>query len=301
MNKDLIKYKNKNQDNPSSFTLHPSPLLFVAYKPPFISSNRFLSQIKKRYKVKKAGFSGTLDPFAKGVLIIAFGVYTRLFRFLKKTPKVYRATLWLGAKSESLDIENIEKVENVFPFEKSKIEEVVKSFQGEITYTPPKFSAKKVEGKRAYELARENKDIKLKEVKSYIYDIKLLNYSHPFLTFEAEVSEGTYIRSLGELIAKKLGTFGALSNLERIREGDFFYENEKPLNPINYLKTKENFTTLSKDEILNGKKISINDLKIKDEGEYHLIFDDFFTIIEIKNQKVKYLLNNIPIFNEVVK
>jgi len=284
-----MKIEDKNITNNNSH------LLFVAYKPPFISSNSFLSQIKKRYKVKKAGFSGTLDPFAKGVLIIAFGVYTKLFRFLKKTPKIYRATLWLGAVSESLDIENIKKIKTILPFKEDEIKKAIKSFEGEIFYTPPKYSAKKIEGKRAYELVRENKEIKLKKVKSYIYKIKLLNYSHPFITFEAEVSEGTYIRSLGELIAKKLGTQGALSNLERIKEGKFFYENEKPLNPINYLKTKQNFTFLSKDEIKNGKKIDIKDLKIKEDGKYHILFEDFFTIIEIKNKKVKYLLNNIPL------
>ncbi|HHD83732.1 MAG TPA: tRNA pseudouridine(55) synthase TruB, partial [Campylobacteraceae bacterium] len=76
-----------------------SDRLFVAYKPAGIGSNRFLSQIKRRYGIKKAGFSGTLDPFAQGVLIIAFGKYTKLFRFLKKAPKTYRATLWLGAGS----------------------------------------------------------------------------------------------------------------------------------------------------------------------------------------------------------
>ena len=84
--------------------------LFVAYKPSFVSSNRFLSSVKKRYKVKKAGFSGTLDPFAKGVLIVAFGQYTKLFRYLKKSPKRYRATLWIGAKSPTLDIEKVTRI-----------------------------------------------------------------------------------------------------------------------------------------------------------------------------------------------
>ena len=81
--------------------------LFVIDKPKNISSNFYLKRIKWKYKVKKAGFSGTLDPFANGCLITAFGQYTKLFRFLKKTPKIYRATLWLGADSETLDIEKI--------------------------------------------------------------------------------------------------------------------------------------------------------------------------------------------------
>ncbi len=267
--------------------------LFVAYKPPFIGSNRFLSQIKKKYKIKKAGYSGTLDPFAKGVLIVAFGVYTKLFRFLKKTPKIYEATLWLGAKSETLDIEDIDEIKNILPISYKKVKDVVESLKGEIKYTPPKYSAKKLGGIRSYELARKEKDVKLPEITSFVYDIELINYSHPFITFKAKVSEGTYIRSLGELIAKKLGTVGALSSLERLKEGEFAYENEKALNPIKYLNTKENFTRLSKNEIKNGKKIYLKDLKIKEEGVFHLVFDDFFAIIEIKDKKVKYLLNNI--------
>ena len=81
--------------------------LFVIKKPIFISSNFYLRKIKRKYNTKKAGFSGTLDPFATGCLIVAFGQYTKLFQFLKKTPKTYRTTIWLGATSTSLDIENI--------------------------------------------------------------------------------------------------------------------------------------------------------------------------------------------------
>ena len=91
--------------------------IFVAFKPAEMSSNAFLGQIKKRYKNKKAGYSGTLDPFAKGVLIVAFGQYTKLFRFLKKTPKTYQATLWLGVKSLSLDNKNIQEIKVIKGFE----------------------------------------------------------------------------------------------------------------------------------------------------------------------------------------
>ena len=81
--------------------------LFVVNKPLHISSNFYLRKIKRKYKTKKAGFSGTLDPFACGCLIVGFGQYTKLFQFLKKTPKTYRTTIWLGATSNSLDNENI--------------------------------------------------------------------------------------------------------------------------------------------------------------------------------------------------
>ena len=269
--------------------------LFVVYKPPFISSNDFLFHIKKKYRVKKAGFSGTLDPFACGTLIVAFGAYTKLFRFLKKYPKRYRTTLWLGARSESLDIENITSITFVKKFSLVYIKEVVESFQGKFTYTPPKFSAKKIGGMRAYKLAAQKKEAKLAQVTSQIYAIRLINYNHPYITFEADVSEGTYIRSLGEHIAKKLGVTGTLSYLERLREGAFMYENEKELNPLCYLDTIQNFTSLSCDELWHGKKISIDTLTIQEDGIYHIVCPNFFTIIEVKGQTVCYLLNQIPL------
>lgn len=269
--------------------------LFVAYKPPFISSNDFLFRIKRKYKVKKAGFSGTLDPFACGTLIVAFGAYTKLFRFLQKYPKRYRATLWLGAKSESLDIENITSISFVRPFPLAQIQKVLKSFHGDFTYTPPKFSAKKINGKRAYKLAAQKKETNLSQVTSHIHTIRLIRYNHPFITFETDVSEGTYIRSLGEHIAKKLGATGTLSYLERLREGAFMYENEKELNPLCYLDTIQNFTSLSCDELWHGKKMSIDTLTIQKDGIYHIVCPNFFTIIEIEGKTIRYLLNQIPL------
>jgi len=268
--------------------------LFVAYKPPFISSNTFLSKLKKRYRVKKGGFSGTLDPFASGTLVIAFGAYTKLFRFLKTKPKSYRTTLWLGAKSPTLDIERVEKIEDIPKLPLKQIQKTIKNFEGPFTYTPPLFSAKRVKGRRAYELAHKGQKVDLKPITSQIYDIKLLHYRHPFITFEARVSEGTYIRSLGEAIAKALGYEGSLSYLERLNEGNFTFENERALDPIKYLSTQENRTTLSKEAILKGKKIKKEELAIQKEGKYHLLFDDFFTIIEVTAEGVKYLLNAIP-------
>ena len=142
--------------------------LFVVKKPMFISSNHYLSKIKRKYKVKKAGFSGTLDPFAKGCLIVAFGQYTKLFRYLKKTPKTYKATLFLGANSQTLDIENITKVDTINPFSINVIEDILNSFKGKIKQIPPKYSAKKIDGKRAYDLARAGEDFAMKMVKSQI-------------------------------------------------------------------------------------------------------------------------------------
>jgi tRNA pseudouridine55 synthase len=269
-------------------------MLFVARKPMYITSNAFLSRLKKKYNNKKMGFSGTLDPFACGCMIIASGQYTKLFRFLKKTPKIYIATLMLGAYSPTLDIEKIETITHVPTFSKEKIIDVLNMFIGKQKQTPPKYSAKKINGKRAYEIARENKNFEIKEIEIEIYDIKLINYSHPFITFEASVSEGTFIRTLGLDIAKKLNTTGCLTYLERTKEGKFFYECEKPLNPLEYLDMKENFYKGSEEDLILGRKLDIKDFEIKSEGLYFVKYGKYFAIIEI-GEKIKYILNRIEI------
>lgn len=270
--------------------------LFVVNKPIFISSNHYLNRIKRKYKNKKAGFSGTLDPFAKGCLIVAFGKYSKLFQYLKKSPKSYKATLYLGAYSPTLDLEKIEKITPVEKIEIEKIKSVLKSFLGKQKQLPPKYSAKKINGIRAYKIA--DQDIKLKECDIEIFDIKLINYCHPFLTFEATVSEGSYIRSLGFDIAKKLGVDGALTALERLNEGEFIFENEKALDPIKFLKTPKNEYLGDVNNLLLGKKLNIEDFSIKEENIYYIEFENYFSIIEITKNQVIYKLNLIKKFKE---
>jgi len=269
--------------------------IFVVEKPVFISSNGYLRKIKRKYNVKKAGFSGTLDPFAKGTLIIAFGQYTKLFQFLKKTKKTYQATLWLGAESDSLDIENFQGSTEIPKFDLKNIQETLNSMVGKIEYIPPKYSAKSINGERAYKLAREGKEVKLKSINSEIFQIKLLNYSHPFLSFEIEVSEGSYIRSFGEIIAKKLGTTGVLSSLNRIAEGDFKFENEKKLNPLELLSVPENRYLGEIENIELGRKLKRYDFENQEIGKYLIVLEKSFSIIQISDEKVSYLLNKVQL------
>ena len=269
--------------------------LFVIKKPIFISSNFYLKRVKRKFKVKKAGFSGTLDPFAKGCLITAFGQYTKLFRFLKKTPKTYRATLWLGTSSLSGDIENVTSISEVEKLNEENIKKELDKLHGDITYTPPIYSAKKIDGKRAYELAREGKEIKMKPSTMHVFNTKFIHYRHPYITFESSVSEGSYIRSLAQVLVENLGSVGTLSSLDRLNEGTFFYDNEKELNPLEYLDVEENIYTGSKEWVEFGKKINLEFLEKKQNGQYLIKFDDFFSIILIEDEKVSYLLNRITI------
>lgn len=230
-------------------------------------------------------------------MVIGTNSYTKLFPHLSKTPKVYRATLWLGAHSKSLDLEYIKLDSMPKAFDIAHISEILQSLRGDITYTPPIFSAKHINGTRAYKMARENMAVELPQTTMTIYDIKLLAYNHPFLSFEVSVSEGAYVRSIGAMIAKKLGIKGALSALERVSEGNMSVsqnEGMKILSPLAHLPYKklENLQDYKQD-LYYGKKIALSQFK---EGKYIVCYDEFFSIIALsKDGCVKYILNRMAI------
>lgn len=268
--------------------------LFVAYKPTGIGSNFFLSSLKRKYDNKKAGFTGTLDPFAKGVLIVGFGSHTKLFRFLNKTPKRYRATLWLGARSDSLDSEMIDSVEILDELDEIGVLEAVESLKGDLEYEPPIFSAKRINGHRAYDLARAGREFSLNKINSTIYETKLISYCHPFVTFEATVSEGTYIRSLGRIIAQRLGVAnGSLSALERLSEGQFVYEDERALDIKKSLNIPQNFYLGDSENLKYGRVLALEDLKMQEDGYYWLDNGDNISVIKVVENSVKYELGRI--------
>jgi tRNA pseudouridine55 synthase len=174
------------------------------------------------------------------------------------------------------------------------VQEAVKSLEGTLEYEPPIFSAKRINGQRAYDLARAGKKVELNKITSTIYETKLLAYAHPFVTFEATVSEGTYIRSLGHIIAQRLGiNAGSLSMLERLNEGEFFYENEKPLDIKKSLSIEQNYYLGDADNLRYGRVLALEDLKIQNEGSYWLDNGDSIAIITIIEDRVKYELGRI--------
>ena len=267
--------------------------LIVVNKPIFLSSNFYLTRIKKKYKNKKAGFSGTLDPFAKGCLIVAFGQYSKLFKYFSKTPKTYKAVIWLGIESDSLDIEQIIDIKLTQKINEQDIKDNLNILKGDIEYIPPKFSAKKINGKRAYEMARNGEEVELNKSQMHVYDTKFISYRHPFITFDISVSEGSYIRSYAQILLGKLNQIGTLSYLERLNEGKFFFENEKDLDPLDYIDLPINKYSGTYEWINTGRKISIDYLEEKDDGKYLIILENFFSIIEIKDGEVSYLLNKV--------
>jgi tRNA pseudouridine55 synthase len=174
----------------------------------------------------KCGHTGTLDPLATGLLVLLIGKeYTRKATELSKVDKTYEVTMKLGEVSTTADGEGEKRaVSDTIPAEKA-ILEALETFQGQVMQVPPAFSAMKVNGQRAYKLAREGKAVELEARPVTIYNNELTSYDYPFVSFTSEVGSGTYIRSLVEDLGKALGTGAYMSDLRRIRVGQFTLAN----------------------------------------------------------------------------
>lgn len=169
----------------------------------------------------KVGHTGTLDPLATGLLVLTLGTYCKRASEFSKLDKTYEVEMTLGKTSTTDDGEGkITEVSDKVPSE-SDVEKVINSYIGEIQQTPPAFSAIKVNGKRAYKLAREGKEVKIEPRSITIHRITEVKYHYPVVTFTTEVSSGTYIRSLVRDIGEKLGTGAYMSDLRRTSVGIF--------------------------------------------------------------------------------
>ena len=193
----------------------------LVHKPPGISSARALVAIKRAFGIKRVGHSGTLDPFADGLLLVCFGRATRLLPFVRDEPKIYRFTLSWGTETDTGDgLGQTVRASPVRP-SSAEIEAILPQFRGDIMQTPPAFSALKVNGQRAYRLARRGKDVHLKPRSQHIFDFRLLDSNERIATFEVSCNRGTYIRTLAQDLARVLGTCGHLNALTRLSMGPF--------------------------------------------------------------------------------
>jgi len=181
---------------------------------------RLLSE-REGHKVK-VGHTGTLDPFATGLLILLAGKATKKAPELTKLDKVYEATIRLGATSSTGDPEGEITITDKKPeISREKIIETLAQFVGEIEQTPPAFSAIKINGQRAYKLARAGKAVEMPKRKVTIYELELLDYTSPFLKIRTHVSSGTYIRTLAEDIGEALGCGAYTTELRRTKIADY--------------------------------------------------------------------------------
>ena len=177
----------------------------------------------------KVGHTGTLDPFATGLLILLSGKNTKKSNEFLKLDKVYEATIKLGFVSSTGDPEGeiIEKGDRNIDLK--EIQDILKQFTGEIEQKPPKFSAIKIDGQRAYKLARKGQDFEMPSRKVTIYKIEILEYEYPILKIYCHVSSGTYIRTLAEDIGEKLGVGAYCLELRRLKIGDYDIKNAEKL------------------------------------------------------------------------
>ena len=201
--------------------------ILIINKPKGYTSHDVVNVIRKKLNIKKVGHTGTLDPNATGVLPILVGQATKISKYLIEHDKTYVAKLNLGEKTSSGDVEGeiIEKKDVPTSLNEEYISEILTSFRGKQKQIHPVYSAIKVNGKKAYEYARENKEIKLEAREIEIYKLDLIQFIENEITFEVECSKGTYIRTLCEDIADKLGTVGFMKELERKKVNIFTIEN----------------------------------------------------------------------------
>ena len=190
---------------------------------------RALTGVKKI----KVGHTGTLDPAATGLLVIAIGKYTKRVPELIKQDKTYEVTMTLGQTSSTGDKEgDVQTVSSVQP-SKEEVLNALLHFTGNIMQTPPAFSAIKINGQRAYDLARKGKEVVIEPRPVTIYSNELISYSYPNVTFISNVGSGTYIRSLVEDIGKELGVGAYMSDLRRTKIGSFDIKNATTLTDLN--------------------------------------------------------------------
>lgn len=181
---------------------------------------------KLGYRKIKVGHAGTLDPLATGILLVCIGRATKLVDSLQAEEKEYEADVMLGATTPSFDLEH--PVNRTYPFEHITREaavEALASLTGKRLQTPPVYSAKKIDGTRAYELARAGEEVPVRQALIHIYELELLNYALPQIRIRVRCSKGTYIRALAQEIGQALQSGAHLTSLRRTRSGGFNVEN----------------------------------------------------------------------------
>ncbi len=218
-----------------------------------MTSHDAVNFLRKIFQTKKIGHGGTLDPAATGILPIAVGHATKFLEYLADFDKTYRAEIFFGISTDTGDLDGkiISKIENFSMPSTEILKEKTKNFLGEIEQTPPKFSAIKINGQKAYDLARKNIDFEIPKRRIKIFRFEILNVEKNFVTAEIDCSKGTYIRTLAADFGKSLNLPATLKSLQRIRVGNFELKNSVTLedlknSPEKFLLPVENYLPFEK-------------------------------------------------------
>ena len=208
--------------------------VIVIDKPRGPSSMSMVNLVRRKCHKVKTGHAGTLDPLARGILVVGVGrAATKQLGTIVAKEKEYLATIRLGYTSTTDDNEGQkEKIQDITKPLLVHVKNTLKQFKGEIDQVPPIYSAIKIKGQEAYKLARKGKEVKMKSRKALIKKISLISYKYPYLKIEVVTGPGVYIRSLARDIGQVLGTGGYLSSLERTRVGRFTKNKALKLNQI---------------------------------------------------------------------
>lgn len=199
-----------------------------------------VAKLRGMTKIKKVGHAGTLDPLAEGLLILCFGKWTKKIEEFQAQEKRYTGIVKIGAVTKTEDAEAEEEdIKEYSHISENDIIETIKQFIGKIEQIPPMYSAKKIGGKKLYELARKNQIIELKPSQIEIFNIDIIEIKLPYITLDILCSKGTYIRSLARDIGAKLGTGGYLSGLVRTGIGNFKSEDALKISDISNVFAKE--------------------------------------------------------------
>ena len=202
-------------------------------KPGGITSRDAVNRVQRLLRGVKVGHAGTLDPLAEGVLVLGLGPATRLVEYVQRMPKEYRGTFLLGRSSDTEDIQGqVEFLDDSPEISADQLRQALPAFLGSIQQRPPQYSALKVQGKRAYDLARQGEKVELAPRSVRIDELELTDYQPPEFRLRIRCGSGTYVRSLGRDIAEALGSAAVMSALERTAIGPFRRENALSLETL---------------------------------------------------------------------
>ena len=258
--------------------------IIVINKEKDYTSRDVVNIVAKSFKTKKVGHTGTLDPLATGVLVVGIGKATKIFELLFHDDKEYIAEVKIGIKTDTLDITGKVLEEKEINITKDQIEDALNHFKGSYLQEVPKYSAVKINGKKLYEYAREDKEVELPKREVLIKEIELLSFNKDVFSFRCVVSKGTYIRSLIRDIGDYLDVPCTMNALDRTRQGIFIKDEANSIDDIK--NNRVNIISI-KAALSNYKQIEVDDelrFKIVNGQKLKKIYEDDIVVFIYKQE-----------------
>jgi tRNA pseudouridine55 synthase len=236
---------------------------YLIEKPKTWTSQDLCTKFKKTYKFKKVGHSGTLDPNAQGLMLVATNSFTKLFDYIENTNKTYYVKALLGFTSDTLDVDSdYKKIDNIKTEEYRKdIQEFLSNLEGDSIQSPPIYSAIKVKGKRLYKYARQNVEVEIPKRKITVHSTNLISLNNETVEFDITVSKGTYIRSIVDDMGKYLNTKAIVKELIRTAVGNLKSSNKNIITNVKNLNSSDTVTAINWSDVLDLPSIVLESNK----------------------------------------